>query len=235
MNVMNQITVDGKVVQIEERNLVDRLGRKRAGNYMATSNGRKYWPFDPKPEEIHIEVIAHHLATACRWAGAVQHKRFKSRIFYSVAEHSVYVANYVRDVLKRPDLELEALLHDAPESYIGDLIRPLKYSPKFRAPFLEVEQINDDALAERFNLVFPFPKEIKIADEAVTEDEHQQCIFWHPDEECESGMLHESNVSAGIEIQMLDPFPAKEFFLQAYYDAISRREKYRELPADFRL
>ncbi|RWI35495.1 hypothetical protein [Mesorhizobium sp.] len=233
MNIMN--TLHGKELKIEERNLIDRHGNRRVGNYMATSTGYKYWPFDPKPEEIYIEAIAHHLATKARWAGATQHRRFKSRIFFAVAEHSVYVADYVRDVLKRPDLELEALLHDAPEYVIGDLIRPLKYSPSFRAPFLELEDLNEAVVAKRFNLVHPFPREIKIADEAVTEAEHQQIIFWHPDEGGETVELHETKAVANIEIKMLEPYPAKEFFLDAYYNAIARREEYRPLPQAFRV
>lgn len=235
MNVMNKIIIDGREVDVESRNLIDRFGNKRVGSYMATSDGHKYWPFDPRPEEIRIEVIAHHLATACRWAGAVRHKRFKTKIFYAVAEHSVYVANYVRDVLQRPDLELEALLHDASEAYIGDLIRPLKYSPEFRKPFLDVEEINELALAKRFNLVYPFPKEIKIGDEAVCNAEHEQIIFWNPSEEHKSGQLHDDRLIAPYEIQMLQPYQAKDLFLQAYYDAISRREQYRPLPAGFRI
>lgn len=233
MNVMN--TLNGASLKIEERQLVDRQGRPRVGNYMHLSNGRKYFPFDPRPEDVDIEVIAHHLACNGRWQGATQHKRFKSRIFLSVAEHSVYVARYLAEELNRPDLALEALLHDGSEGYIGDLIRPLKYSPEFRAPFFAVEQINEVVIGSRFNLVYPFPKEIKMADEAVTEAEHQQVIFRHPDEEWESGLLHETKVCAPYDIQMLDPFPAKEFFLDAYYTIIGQREKYRALPDDFRV
>ena len=231
MNVMNRL--HDRELKTEDRRLFDRFGRERKGNYMHTASGRKYWPFDPRADEIDIEVIAQHLATQARWQGATRHRRFKSKIFLSVAEHSVYVARFVRDELNRPDLELEGLLHDASESYIGDLIRPMKYSPAFRKPFLEVEQINELKIAERFNLVYPFPKEIKMADDAVCDAENQQCIYLHPDEEWESDMLHDPSLTAPYEIQMLQPYEAKAFFLEAYHEAIGRREKYRELPADF--
>jgi hypothetical protein len=228
-------TIDGAPLKIEERNLIDRFGRKRVGNYMATATGRKYWPFDPRPDEIDIETIAHHLATVGRWAGATRHRFFKSKIFLSVAEHSVYCASYMIDHLKRPDLALEALLHDGSEGYIGDLIRPLKYSPDFRAPFFAVEEINEMAIGKRFNLVYPFPKEVKTADEAVCAAEHEQCIFWHPDEESETGILHSRANVAPYEIQMLNPYEAKELFLIAYYDIMADRAKYRPLPTDFRV
>jgi hypothetical protein len=231
MNVMN--TLRGGNYDIAERKLVDKHGRSRAGNYMHMVKGGKFFPMDPRADEIDIEEIAHHLANNGRWAGATQHKRFKSRIFYSVAEHSVYVARHL-EKMGRPDLALEGLLHDGPEYVIGDLIRPMKYHPAFKEYF-KIEELNDKALAERFNLVYPFPKEIKLADEAITEAEHKQIILRNLDEEWSSGLLHDQTKGAAVEIQMLDPYPAKEFFLQAYYEIIATRETYRALPPDFRL
>jgi len=107
--------------------------------YIHTSNGHRYYPFSPDPAHLDIEVIAHHLACQSRWAGATQHRIFPERISYSVAEHSVYVMDYVIDVLGRPDLALTALLHDAAEAYIQDIIRPLKHSPTFGEPFKALE------------------------------------------------------------------------------------------------
>jgi hypothetical protein len=222
-------------VDPSKRSLVDKHGRSRTGAYMHVSNGGKYWPFDPRPDEIFIDAIAHQLATSARWQGATQHRRFKSRIFYSVAEHSVYVARDVRLRQNRPDLALEALLHDAPEYVIGDLIRPLKYDPAFHAPFKAVEELNERAVAEKFNLVYPWPKEIKLGDEAVCQSENAQIVPRNADEEWQSGLLHDDTVDAGIEIQMLEPYPAKELFLLEYHRIIQERDKYRALPADFRV
>jgi hypothetical protein len=69
---------------------------------------------DPQPEAIAIEDIAHGLAQTCRFSGQCPR-------FYSVAEHSVRVSLMVpaRDAL-------EALLHDASEAYLSDLVSPLK-------------------------------------------------------------------------------------------------------------
>lgn len=233
MNVMNSL--NGKALQIEERCLVDKHGNVRAGNYMHTSGGHKFWPFDPKPEEFHIETMAHHTANQCRYNGATQSVIHHDRIFYSVAEHSRYVAEYLRDDLGRPDLELEGYLHDAiAEAFIGDLIRPLKYSPSFRAPFFEVEELNEKAGAERFNLAYPFPKEVKLADEAVTAAEVRQVIIYDPEDEWKSGLLHEDAIVAEIEIQMLEPYAAKQFYLEGLRQALDRRHEYRPLPADLR-
>jgi 5'-deoxynucleotidase YfbR-like HD superfamily hydrolase len=205
------------------------------GQYMHSANGRKIYPFDPRPEEINIGVVAHHLATNNRWNGATQHKRFRTRISYSVAEHSVYCARYIREVLQRPDLELEALLHDGPEYITGDLIRPLKHSPQIHPIYSQVEDKIEQAFAKRFGLLYPLPKEVKMADEAVCAAESIQIVPKDPCEEWQSGKMHDDSKVAPYEIQMLDAFAAKEFFLMEYEDAIRRRPNYADLPSSVEL
>ncbi|NIH77338.1 hypothetical protein FHV99_004590 [Ochrobactrum sp. P20RRXII] len=185
----------------------------RIGNAMHTAAGGIYYPFDPRVEEVDIYTIAHHLATRGRFNGATQHKKHPSRIFYSVAEHSVYVAWYVEHILKRPDLALTALLHDAAEAYNGDLIRPLKYSPEFSAPFKAVEEINEAVIAKAFNTPFPMPHEVKLADEAVGRAELQQ-IVPNP---IDRGPNHfEGDAVANIEIEMYEPIYARNMFLMEF-------------------
>lgn len=218
------------IIKPEDRQLHDRFGRPRVGNYMHTAGGEKYWPFDPRADEVKIATIAHQLAGQNRWQGAVRHRRFKMRIFYSVAEHSHYCARYMIEVLKRPDLALEALLHDASEAYIGDLIRPLKYDPQFREPFRVVEDLNEKVIAERFNLVYPFPAEVKIADEAICEAESQQIVPRDPDEEWDTGAMHDRTNAAPYEITMHLPSEAKAIFMLTYRRLMADRAKYRPLP-----
>lgn len=184
--------------------------------YMHTSSGKKYFPFAPKPEHVDIKVIAHHLATRARWNGATQHKAYEDRIFYSVAEHSVYVSLYVEFIMRRPDLALEALLHDGSEAYNGDLIRPLKYSSAFAKPFKKVEIINEGAVARRFNLPIKMSPEIKVADEAVCAAEFEQIIPRCPTEEWSSGIVHDRDKIASFQIDMLSPHMAKKFFLDRF-------------------
>src|SRR5687767_13374438 len=86
----------------------------RKGDWICTYQGIQFWPLDPKPEDVSIIDIAHALSNVCRFGG-------HSRWFYSVSQHSYYVSLYTR-----PENALYALLHDAPESYIGDCVRPLK-------------------------------------------------------------------------------------------------------------
>jgi hypothetical protein len=68
----------------------------------------------PTLEQVDIVDIAHHLSLQCRFAGACNH-------FYSIAEHSVYVAK-LANKLHCPYY----LLHDAQETWYQDLTRPLK-------------------------------------------------------------------------------------------------------------
>ena len=88
--------------------------------YMHAALGSKYHPFAPKTRDIDTQTIAHHFATIGRWNGATFRKskgyHNLDRIFYSVAEHSVYVWRYVCEELNRPDLGLYALFHDTAEA-----------------------------------------------------------------------------------------------------------------------
>lgn len=86
-------------------------------------SGRRLDLLDPTPMDIEIEDIAHGLAFVARWNGQT-HGDFA----YSVAEHSLLVeALFARLNPKAPPRwQLAALLHDAPEYVIGDMISPVK-------------------------------------------------------------------------------------------------------------
>lgn len=91
---------------------------------MQTYTGRRFWPFDPRPDEVSILDVAHHLSMDCRFGGAVLR-------FYSVAQHSVLVSRLVEAY--DPALGPHALLHDAHEAYHRDRTRPAKRSLKWLA------------------------------------------------------------------------------------------------------
>lgn len=97
----------------------------RIGQPIAQASGRKFWPLDPKPEEVHLEDIVLALSQMCRWGG-------RTSRFYSVAQHSVWVARRV--ALTHPQLVLQALLHDSAEAYVGDQVRPIKSALWLREP-----------------------------------------------------------------------------------------------------
>ena len=119
-------------------------------------SGRRLDLLDPTPVDIEIEDIAHGLAFVARWNGQTH-----GDYAYSVAEHSILVT----DIHARlaPDApvkwRLAALLHDAPEYVIGDMISPVKAAvgPGYGAL--------DDRLAAaihlRFGLPATLPKTVK--------------------------------------------------------------------------
>lgn len=117
---------------------------------MHTASGGTLDLRNPKPEQIRIEDIAHGLSHICRWSGHCRH-------FYSVAEHSVEVARLVSTENVR-----YALLHDAPEAYLGDLSRPLKQlCPDYEALEAKLWRV----IAEKYGLPLEMPAEVKLADD----------------------------------------------------------------------
>lgn len=119
---------------------------------MQTWSGRCYYPHDPRPEDIYIDDIAHHLSMLCRFTGAVSR-------FYSVAEHCFHVSKLVPQ-----EHALVGLLHDAPEAYLNDLNRPLKVGlPGYK----RIEGVNWLAICEKFDLPIEMDPCIKEADELV--------------------------------------------------------------------
>ncbi len=98
-----------------------RDGTARAWQRMLS--GRRLDLLDPSPLDIEIEDIAHGLARVARWNGQTTGDHA-----FSVAQHSVLVVDILRNM--EPDAErallLAALLHDAPEYVIGDMISPFK-------------------------------------------------------------------------------------------------------------
>jgi 5'-deoxynucleotidase YfbR-like HD superfamily hydrolase len=86
-------------------------------------SGRRLDLIDPSPLDIEIADIAHGLARVARWNGQTSGAHI-----FSVAQHTLLVEAVMRLQNPRIDtrLRLAALLHDAPEYVIGDMISPFK-------------------------------------------------------------------------------------------------------------
>ena len=110
-------------------------------------SGRRLDLLDPSPLDIEIEDIAHGLARVARWNGQT-----KGAHAFSVAQHCVLVERLVADL--RPGLtreaRLAALLHDAPEYVMGDLISPLKVA--IGIDYKALERRLQSAIHVRFGL-----------------------------------------------------------------------------------
>lgn len=119
-------------------------------------SGRRLDLLDPTPVDIEIEDIAHGLAFVARWNGQT-----RGEFAYSVAEHSLLVEEiYGRLVPGAPTKwHLAALLHDAPEYVIGDMISPVKAAvgPGYGA----LDERLTAAIHLRFGLPAALPKSVK--------------------------------------------------------------------------
>jgi hypothetical protein len=93
---------------------------------------------NPTQAMISIDDIATSLSKICRFGG-------HTSAFYSVAQHSVIMAAMAPDSLKK-----EALLHDAPEAYLGDVIKPLKNI--LGSAYSDLETRFDSVIRKRFKL-----------------------------------------------------------------------------------
>ena len=119
-------------------------------------SGRKLDILSPSPLDIEIEDISLGLSRVTRWNGQTTGKHA-----YSVAQHSIIVEEVFN--LEYPNLnkrwKLAALLHDAPEYVIGDLITPFKYA--LNNSYRDVEDNLMKAIYLRFGLPALLPKNIE--------------------------------------------------------------------------
>jgi 5'-deoxynucleotidase YfbR-like HD superfamily hydrolase len=115
-------------------------------------SGRRLDLLDPSPLDVEVEDIAHGLARVARWNGQT-----KGAHAFSVAQHCVLVERITAEL--RPGLTREtrlmALLHDAPEYVIGDLISPFKVAIGIDYKVLELKL--QSAIHLRFGLPATLP------------------------------------------------------------------------------
>jgi uncharacterized protein len=119
--------------------------------WIQTYTGKKFWPLEPRVEEVDIEDIAHALSNLCRFAGHVTQ-------FYSVAQHSVIVSEQCPFGAK-----LWGLLHDAPEAYMVDLPQPIKHDPTMRGYRVAEEHLMR-CIGQRFALTRWTPEAVSRCD-----------------------------------------------------------------------
>ena len=121
-------------------------------------SGRRLDILDPSPFDIEIEDIAHGLARVARWNGQTT-----GPLPFNVAHHSVIVTDLCADknpAWGRTNL-LAALLHDAPEYVIGDMISPFKAA--LGAAYKDVEAGLQRAIHLRFGLPPDMPHTVERA------------------------------------------------------------------------
>lgn len=119
-------------------------------------SGRRLDLLDPSPLDIEIEDIVHGLARVARWNGQT-----KGPLPFNVAQHSVLVEHFCH--ISNPGWptkwKLAALLHDAPEFVIGDMISPFKAA--LGDQYRTIEAGLQRAIHIRFGLPAELPKSVE--------------------------------------------------------------------------
>lgn len=154
----------------------------------------------PKVSDIHIEDIAHGLSNICRFNGQTEH-------FYSVAQHSVFVSYFVP-----PHLQLQALLHDASEAYIGDVSSPLK---ALLPENVMIEKRMETVISKRFYLPEFKSSSVKTADILALVTEKHDLMPKNINDFVLFPLLSKM-VPDGEKLVCLPPQKAKELFLNAF-------------------
>ena len=88
-------------------------------DYIITYTKTRFYPLRPNVEDIKIEDIAHSLSLMTRANGHFKH-------FFSVAQHAIACYKEAKSRGCSDRVKLACLMHDASESYISDLTRPVK-------------------------------------------------------------------------------------------------------------
>ena len=166
--------------------------------YVSTFLGNRFFLTSPHIDDVAIEDIAHGLAYQCRFNG-------QTSAFYSVAQHSLMVMSLVPE-----PLHFHALLHDAAEAYLGDMVKPLKQLfPEFSVIESRVMEIIGLRFAIDLTRLDPA---IKRADMVALATEKRDLMPYSTEA---WSYLDGIDALPGI-IEPMGPQAAKEAFLQAF-------------------
>ena len=164
--------------------------------------------------DIEIEDIVHGLARVSRWNGQT-----KGKIPISVAEHSLLVERLFTMNAPRMDTRwrLAALLHDAPEYVIGDMITPFKNA--LGGIYREIEQRLEEAVHIRFGLPPTLPENvaraIKRADRMAAWIEATQFAGFS-EEDATKIITRPKGTPKKMRIRLVGPERAAEMYLQKF-------------------
>ena len=184
---------------------------KRPRAWQRMLSGRRLDLLDPTPMDIEIEDIAHGLAFVARWNGQTI-----GNFAYSVAEHSLLVEQIFLRIMPdaTPSQRLTALLHDAPEYVIGDMISPVKSSvgPGYK----ELDRRLTAAIHIRFGLPAMTPlalkKQIKKADKVSAWLEATQLAGFSKVEADKLFNKVDAEIIQGLSLHLRPPIEVRQDF-----------------------
>ena len=127
--------------------------QKKPRSWQRMLSGRRLELLDPTPLDIEIEDIARGISRVARWNGQTS-----GEYPLSVAQHSVIVAELLKSYNEIIEIkwQLAALLHDAAEYIVSDMITPLKSF--LGEEYIQLEEKIQSAINIRFSLPSEIPK-----------------------------------------------------------------------------
>lgn len=129
---------------------------------IVTASGKEFNVLDPQEEMYDLYDIVQSISLICRYNGHIPS-------FYSVAEHSVRVANWLKVRGATLEEQMAGLLHDAAEAYVGDMVRPLKRVPSVGGKHQELEEVISTHIHKMYGNTLPVHDIVHDADRAVFE------------------------------------------------------------------
>ena len=195
------------------------MARARAWQRMLS--GRRLDLLDPTPLDIEIEDIAHGLAFVARWNGQT-----RGDWAYTVAEHSLLVEEIFGRLCPDagPLWQLAALLHDAPEYVIGDMISPVKAA--LGSGYREMDARIAAAVHRRFGLPAVIPRMVKVqikqADRLSARLEAVEIAGFSPAEADRLFPLPPGASTGGLAIRLRPPTETRAAFLDRFAALMAR-------------
>jgi len=183
-------------------------------------SGRRLDLLDPTPVDIEVSDIAHGLAFVARWNGQTI-----GDYAYSVAEHSLLVEELFARIVPKapPKWRLAALLHDAPEYVIGDMISPVKAA--VGPGYGELEARLSAAIHTRFGLPAVLPdtvkKQIKLADRVSAWMEATRLAGFSEDDAAKFFRRPSSALIAGLDVWLRPPVESRAAFTARHEELLA--------------
>jgi len=202
---IKEFNLDKPLVSVEEAQVIKDFFKPDfdKGAWIQTCSGKKFFPLDPKMEDIDLESVAHSLSMQCRFTG-------HSKFHYSIAQHSVLVS-YLCDSADAK----HGLLHDATEFVLNDIPTPLKKLPQFSF-YKEAEKKLQRIIYEKFGLSPDEPPSVKKADLLALATEANTLLDpIHPEWKLPCTPLP-------VKIAKITPEQAKELFLNRFLELFGK-------------
>jgi hypothetical protein len=174
-------------------------------DYIETGSGIAFHFLNPKTKEVIIDDVCGSLSKQCRYTG-------HTKKFYSVAEHCCHLYDYALATKEYSVQELRTILqHDASEAYLTDIARPIKaHIPDYKKLEVKIETV----LAEKFDLLYPYPDWVRELDTRILMDERAQAM------EPSNNVWGVVADPLEVELQFWDPPTAYKAYKSRFYETI---------------